>query len=306
MRGVHVQHGGVAHHDLPWVLHKDLGGEASGLERQVCAVCITDDVAPPHGQVGGGLKADTHCVPGIGLLHLLVEEMHAAHVQGSMAGHYRDAHAGAQGSGLNAAAWNHARAFDVEDVHYGDAQRLAHQPAWHVHLIKSRHQGGAVVPGHALGGVTQAVPGPGRHRHKGDLLGVEAQLLEEGGDLGPDLVIPALVKLCRVHLVDHDDELAHPQAVRQLGVFPGLPILRDAPLKCPVGGIYHQQQGICAESACYHVLDIILVTRDIGYSDQVLGRLNLAQMLVDCDTPLPLRLTFIKCPGILIRSLVDC
>ena len=92
------------------------------------------------------------------------------------------------------------------------------------------------------------------------------------------------------------------QSVNQQGMFSSLTILGNASFKL-TGAISNDLNNIVSlRSFSDHVLDEILVSRDINDGYIVLRSLKLPERNLDCDTSVMLSLQFVKKPSILGRN----
>ena len=96
-----------------------------------------------------------------------------------------------------------------------------------------------------------------------DVLGVVADLLDEGGGLLDDLLVTVLGPLGGVHLVDGDDELLDTQGVGEQSVLTSLAILGDTSLELTSTTGNDEDSTISLGGTSDHVLDEVTVTGGI-------------------------------------------
>lgn len=128
----------------------------------------------------------------------------------------------------------------------------------------------SLVPRHVGGRLDHVVTVPARDGDEGDVLRVEADLLDEVGRLLDDLLVAGLRVLGRVHLVDGDDELADTEGEGEEGVLAGLAVLRDTSLELTSAGGDDEDGAVGLRGTGDHVLDEVTVTRGVDDGDHVL------------------------------------
>lgn len=161
----------------------------------------------------------------------------------------------------------------------------------------------ALVPGAVGGGLNHVVTVEAGDGHEGNVLGVVADLLDEGRGLLDDFLETLLGPLGGVHLVDGDDELLDTEGVGKKGVLTGLAILGDTSLELTSTSSNDENGAVSLRGTSDHVLDEITVTGSINNSDVVLGRLELPEGDINGDTTLTLGLELVEDPCVLERTL---
>jgi len=205
------------------------------------------------------LDVEAHVHAGHGLLDLLVVHLHGlqrgAHVRG------REPHLGLglQDAGLHAAYRDRADAADFVDVLDGHAQRLVEGALGHLHGVEQLREHGALVPGHVGADFVEVVAQEAADGHELGVLGLEAGLLGEVGELVFDFLEARLLPLAGVHLVDGADQLADAQRLGQQSVLARLPLGGEGGLEAADVCGQHEQGHVGLRGASDHVLDEVPV-----------------------------------------------
>lgn len=316
MSSVAVEDGRVAGADLTGVVENDdLGVEAVAALGGV-VLGVTGDVATTDLLDGDVLDVETDVVTGETLGKLLVVHLDGLDLSGDVGGGEGDDHAGLDGTGLDTADGNSANTADLVDVLEGKTEGLVGGTLRGVNGVDGLEEGlasglglglllPALVPGAVGGGLDHVVTVEAGDGDEGDVLRVEADLLDEGGGLLDDLLVTLLGPLGGVHLVDGDDELLDTEGVGEQGVLTGLAILGDTSLELTSAGGNDENGAVGLGGTSDHVLDEVTVTRGVNDGDIVLGGLELPEGDVDSDTTLTLGLQLVKNPGVLEGTLAE-
>ena len=230
-----------------------------------------------------------------------------------------DDHAGLNDTSLDTTDGHRANATNLVDILKGETEGLIRRAGRRVDSIDGLEEGlarglaslGLLLPTlvpWAVGGVVDHVvtveSGDG---DEGNLLRVEADLLDEIGGLLDDFLVTGFGPLGGVHLVDGDDELLDTEGIGEESVLTSLAILGDTSLEFTSTGSNDENGAISLGGTGNHVLDEITVTRGIcgesekaqlkcgsrkhtNDSDVVLGGLELPESDIDGDTTLTLGL----------------
>ena len=314
--GVAVEDGRVTSADLTGVVEDDdLGVEAVAALGGVL-LGVTGNVATTDLLDGDVLDVEADVVTGKTLGELLVVHLDGLDFSGDTSGGEGDDHAGLDHTGLNTTDGNRADTTDLVDILEGKTEGLVGGTAGGVDGVNGLEEGltsglglglllPTLVPGAVGGDVDHVVTVETGDGHEGNVLGVEADLLDETGGLLDDLLVTGLGPLGGVHLVDGNDELLNTKGVGEESVLTSLAILGDTSLELTSTGGNDENGAIGLGSTSDHVLDEITVTGSINNSDVVLGGLELPESDIDGDTTLTLGLEFVKDPCVLEGTLAE-
>ena len=313
---VAIKDWGVTSTNLTGVVQDDnLGVEGLSTLRGVL-LGVTGNVATTDLLDGDVLDVEADVVTGKTLGELLVVHLDGLDFSGDTSGGEGDDHAGLDHTGLNTTDGNRADTADLVDILEGKTEGLVGGTAGGVDGVNGLEEGLAgdlglglllpsLVPGAVGGVVDHVVTVEAGDGHEGNVLGVEADLLDETGGLLDDLLVTGLGPLGGVHLVDGNDELLNTKGVGEESVLTSLAILGDTSLELTSTGGNDENGAIGLGSTSDHVLDEITVTGSINNSDVVLGGLELPESDIDGDTTLTLGLEFVKDPCVLEGTLAE-
>jgi hypothetical protein len=314
--GVAVEDGRVAGADLTRVVEDDdLGVEAVAALGGVL-LGVTSDVATTDLLDGDVLDVEADVVTGETLGELLVVHLDGLDLSGDTSGGEGDDHAGLDHTSLNTTDGNRANATDLVDILERKTEGLVGGTAGLVDGVNGLEEGLAgdlglglllpsLVPGAVGGVVDHVVTVEAGDGHEGNVLGVEADLLDETGGLLDDLLVTGLGPLGGVHLVDGNDELLDTKGVGEKSVLTGLTVLGDTGLELTSAGGNDENGAVSLGGTSDHVLDEITVTGGVNDGDVVLGSLELPEGDIDGDTALTLGLQLVKNPCVLEGTLAE-
>ena len=280
MGGVAVEDWCVTGTDLTRVVEDDnLGVEGLGTLGGV-VLGVTGNVATTNLLDGDVLDVEADVVTGQTLGELLVVHLDGLDFSGDTSGGEGDDHAGLDHTGLDTTDGNRANTTDLVDILERKTEGLVGGTAGGVDGVNGLEEGlagdlglGLLLPSlvpRAVGGVVDHVvtveAGDG---HEGNVLGVEADLLDETGGLLDDLLVTGLGPLGGVHLVDGNDELLDTKGVGEKGVLAGLAVLGDTSLELTSTGGDNEDSAVGLGGTSDHVLDEVTVTGGINDSDIV-------------------------------------
>jgi hypothetical protein len=314
--GVAVEDGRVTGTNLTGVVEDDdlcveavaaLGGVLLG---------VTSDVATTDLLNGNVLDVEANVVTGKTLGKLLVVHLDGLDFSGDTSGGEGDDHAGLDHTSLNTTDGNRADTTNLVDILEGKTEGLVGRTAGGVDGVNGLEEGLAgdlglglllpsLVPGAVGGVVDHVVTVEAGDGHEGNVLGVEADLLDETGGLLDDLLVTGLGPLGGVHLVDGDDELLDTKSVGEQSVLTGLTVLGDTGLELTSAGGDDENGAVGLGGTSDHVLDEITVTGGVNDGDVVLGSLELPESDINGDTALTLGLQLVKNPCVLEGTLAE-
>ena len=274
--GVAVEDGSVTSTDLTRVVQDDdLGSEVLAAERRV-VLGVTSDIATTDLLDGDVLDVETNVVTGKTLLELLVVHLDGLDFSGDTSGGEGDDHTGLQDTSLDTADGHSANTANLVDILEGKTEGLVGGTDGGGNGVNSLEEGLAgslaatlglllptLVPGGVGGGLQHVVTvetGDGDER---DLLGVVADLLDEGRGLLDDFLVTGLGPVGSVHLVDSNDELLDTKGVGEQSVLTGLAILGDTSLELTSTGGNDENSAVGLRGTSNHVLDEVTVTGSI-------------------------------------------
>lgn len=314
--GVAVEDWCVTGTDLTRVVQDDdlgvegvatLGGVVLGVTGNVATTDLLD---------GDVLDVEADVVTGKTLDKLLVVHLDGLDLSGDTSGGEGDDHTGLDDTGLDTTDGNRANTTDLVDILEGKTEGLVGRTGWGLDGVNGLEEGLArgldldlllptLVPGAVGGLVDHVVTVEAGDGDEGDVLGVVADLLDEGGSLLDDLLETVLGPFGGVHLVDGNDELLDTKGVGEKSVLTGLAILGDTSLELTSTGGNDENGAIGLGSTSDHVLDEITVTGSVNDGDVVPGGLELPEGDINGDTTLTLGLEFVKNPCVLEGTLSE-
>lgn len=238
-------------------------------------------------------------------------------LSGDVGGSEGNDHTGADNTSLDTADGNCANTGDLVDILEGQTQGLVGGTDGGLDSIDGLQQGltgdlagldlllPTLVPGAVGGGLKHVVTVEAGDGNEGNVLGVEADLLDEVGGLLDNLSVTRLGPLASVHLVQGNDELADTEGEGKQSVLTGLAILGDTSLELTSAGGDDENSAIGLGGTSDHVLDEVTVTGGINDGNLILGGLELPESDIDGDTTLTLGLELVKNPGVLEGTLSE-
>lgn len=313
---VAVEDGRVAGADLTGVVEDDdLGVEAVAALGGV-GLGVTGNVATTNLLDGDVLDVEADVVTGKTLGKLLVVHLDGLDLSGDTSGGEGDDHAGLDNTGLDTTDGNRANTTDLVDILERKTEGLVGGTGGGVDGVNGLEKGLAsglglglllptLVPGAVGGDVDHVVTVEAGDGHEGNVLGVEADLLDETGGLLDDLLVTGLRPLGGVHLVDGNDELLDTKGVGEKSVLTGLTVLGDTGLELTSTGGNDENGAVSLGGTSDHVLDEITVTGGVDDSDVVLGGFELPEGDIDSDTTLTLGLQLVEDPCVLEGTLAE-
>ena len=278
--GVAVEDGRVTSADLTGVVEDDdLGVEAVAALGGVL-LGVTGNVATTDLLDGDVLDVEADVVTGKTLGELLVVHLDGLDFSGDTSGGEGDDHTGLDDTGLDTTDGNRANTTNLVHVLERQTEGLVGRTGRRVNGVDGLEEGlasglglglllPALVPGAVGGGVNHVVTVETGDGHEGNVLGVEADLLDETGGLLDDLLVTGLGPLGGVHLVDGNDELLDTKSVGEEGVLAGLTVLGDTGLELTSTGGNDENGAVGLGGTSDHVLDEITVTGSVNDSDVV-------------------------------------
>lgn len=315
--GVAVEDGSVTGSDLTGVVEDDdLGGEVVTAGGGV-VLGVGGDVSTADFLDGNVLDVEANVVTGDTLLELLVVHLNGLDFSGDVGGSEGDDHAGGDDTGLDTANGHSSNTGDLVDILEGKTEGLVGGTDGGLDGVDGLQQGltgdlarlafllPALVPGAVGGGLKHVVTVETGDGDEGDTLGVESDLLDEGGGLLDDFVVTVLSPLAGVHLVEGNDELLDTEGESKQSVLTGLAILGDTSLELTSTGGNDEDSAVGLGGTSDHVLDEVTVTGGINDSDLILGGLELPEGNVDGDTTLTLGLQLVENPSVLEGTLTE-
>lgn len=275
--GVAVEDGSVTSTDLTRVVENDdLGVEGSSTQRGV-VLGVTGNVATTNLLDGDVLDVKADVVTGQTLTELLVVHLHRLDFSGDVGGGEGDDHTGLQDTGLDTADGHSANTTDLVDILEGQTQGLLSGTLGGLDGVNGIEQGNtlslllvlgllgpALVPGHVGGGLQHVVAVEARDGDESNLLGVEADLLDEVGGLLLDLLETLLLPASSVHLVASNDELLDTEGVGEQSVLTSLAVLGDTSLELTSTGGNDENGAVGLGGTSDHVLDEVTVAGSVN------------------------------------------
>jgi hypothetical protein len=271
---VAIKDGSVTGTNLTRVVEdNDLGVERLGTLGRVL-LGVTSDVATTDLLDGDVLDVEADVVTRDTLNKLLVVHLDGLDFSGHTSGGEGDDHTGLDDTSLDTTDGDRANTTDLVHILEGKAEGLVGRTRWGLDGVNGLEQSltgsldldlllPALVPGAVGGDVDHVVAVEAGNGNKGNVLGVVADLLDEGGGLLDDFLVTRLGPLGRVHLVDGDDELLHTQRVGEKSVLTGLTILGDTGLELTSTSGNDENSAVSLGGTSDHVLDEITVTRSV-------------------------------------------
>jgi hypothetical protein len=269
-----IQDWSVTGTDLTWVVKDDdLGVEGLGTLWRV-VLGVTGNVTTANFLDGNVLDVESDVVTWETLNKLLVVHFDGLDFSGDTSWGEGNDHTGLDDTSLNTADWYCANTTDLVHILEGKAERLVRWTGWWVDGINGFKEGLAgnlglglllptLVPWAVCGVVDHVVTVETGDWDEGNVLGVVADLLDEGGSLLDDFVVTLLRPLGGVHLVDGDDELLDTESVGKQGVLTSLAILGDTSFELTSTGGNDENGAISLGSTSDHVLDEITMTGSV-------------------------------------------
>jgi len=313
---VAVEHRCVSGTDLARVVEDDdLGVEGVAALGGVI-LGVAGDVATTDFLDGNVLDVEADVVTRETLNKLFVVHFDGLDFSSHASGGKGNDHAGLDSTGLDTADGYSSDTTDLVNILERQAEGLVRRTRRRVNGVDGLEQGLAsglrfglllpsLVPGAVAGGINHVVTVEARNGHEGNVLGVEADLLDEVGSLLDDFLVTGLRPLGGVHLVDGNDELAHTKGEGEQGVLTSLAILGDTSFELTSTGSNDENGAVSLRGTSDHVLDEVTVTGGINDGDIVLGSLELPEGNVDGDTTLTLGLELVKHPRVLEGTLSE-
>jgi len=274
--GVAIEDGSVTGTDLTGVVEDDdLSVEGLGTVGGV-VLAVTSNVTTANILDRYVLHVETNVVTGVTLLELLVVHLDGLDFGGDHGRGEGDDHTGLELTSLDTADGNRANTTDLVDILEGKTEGLVVGALRLLNGINGVEEGlasnlgalgglllPALVPGSVLGDLKHVVTVETGDGDEGDVLGVEADLLDEGRGLLDNLIETRLRPLGGVHLVDSDDELLDTEGESEQSVLTGLAILGDTSLELTSTGSNDENSAIGLRSTSNHVLDEVTMTGGI-------------------------------------------
>lgn len=305
--GVAIEDWCVTSADLTGVAHDDnLGEEGVGATGRV-VLGITTDVTALDVLDGNVLDVEANVVTRGGLGDGLVVHLDGLDLSLHTGGGKVGGHTGLDDTGLDTADGDRSDTTDLVHILEGKTERLVDGALGGLDVVEGLEKVGALVPGHVGGLLDHVVTSPAGDGDELDLLGLEADLGEVGGNLVDDLVEAGLRVHggLVVHLVDGDDDLLDTEGEGEESVLTGLAILGDTGLETTLGRVNDENGNIGLGGTGNHVLDEITVTGGIDDGEVELGGLELPESDIDGDTTLTLGLELVKNPCVLEGTLTE-
>ena len=292
---VAVEDWSVTGTDLTWVVEDD----DLGVERVTAlwwvVLGVTGNVATTDLLDGDVLDVEADVVTRETLGELLVVHLDGLDFGGDVGWGEGDDHTGLDGTGLDTTDWDRANTTDLVHILEWQTEGLVRWALRWVDVVDGLKEGlsgdlglglllPSLVPGAVGGGLDHVVTVETGDRDEGDVLGVEADLLDETRGLLDDLVVTSLRPLGGVHLVDGDDELLDTERVGEQGVLTSLAILGDTSLELTSTSGNDENGAVGLGGTSDHVLDEITVTwgvndGDLGMCQLVILGMSGAQIL---------------------------
>jgi hypothetical protein len=269
--GVAVEDWRVTGTDLTRVVHNDdLSGEVGTTHRGVI-LGVTSDVTTTDFLDGDVLDVESDVVTGLTLNKLLVVHLDGLDFSGDTSRGEGDDHTGLDNTSLNTTDRDRSNTTNLVDILEGETEGLVGRTAGGVNGVDGLKEGLAgdlglglllpsLVPGAVGGGLDHVVTVKTGDRDERNVLGVEADLLDEVGGLLDDLLVTVLRPLGGVHLVDGDNDLSDTKGVGEKGVLTSLAILGDTSLELTSTSGNDENGAVGLGSTSDHVLDEITVT----------------------------------------------
>ena len=304
MAGVAIKDWGVSVGDLSGMVEDDnLGNEHIGVGGGV-ALGVRSDVTTTDVLDGQVLDVEANVVTGGGLVNLLVMHLDGLDLGGHVHGSEGDDHTGLDDTGLDTADGDCANTANLVDILEGKTERLVGGALGRAEGIEALEEARAIVPRHVVGLLNHVVTNPAGDGDEGNVGGVVANLLEEGGELRLDLIVAALAVVDRgvVHLVDGDDHLLDTHSLGEKSVLSGLTLLGEASLEATGVGSDHEDGSISLRGAGDHVLDEITMAGGVNDGEDTGSGLEFPEGDIDGDTTFALSLQLVEDPSVLERS----
>jgi len=293
----------------------DLGIEGVATLRRV-VLGVTSDVSTTDFLDGNVLDVEADVVTWQTLRKLLVVHLNGLDFSSDTSWGEGDDHAGLDDTGLDTADWHCANTTDLVDILKRETERLVGRTARRLNSVNGLEEGlsagldldlllPTLVPGAVGGVVDHVVTVEAGDWDERNVLGVVADLLDEGGGLLDDFVETLLGPLGGIHLVDGDNELLDTKGVGEKSVLSGLTILGDTgfELTSTCGNDENGAVGLGGTSD--HVLDEVTVTRSVNDGDIVSRGLELPEGNINGDTTLTLGLQLVEDPCVLEGTLSE-
>jgi hypothetical protein len=338
---VAIEDGSVTSTDLTRVVQDDnlssertslLGGVVLGVRADVTTTDILDRNV---------LDVETNVVTGNTLNELFVVHFDGLDFSGDVSGSEGDDHTGLDDTGLDTTDGYCSNTTNLVDILEGKTEGLVGGTGRGVDGIDGLKKGLArlgtglgflgpsLEPGHVGGLLQHVVSVPSGDGDEGNGLGVETNLLDEGGNFLDDFLITVTRPLGGIHLVDSNNELTDTEGESKKSVLTGLTILGDTSFEFTGTGSNDKNTAIGLGSTSNHVLDEITMSgsvNDGNYKEQshtlmimyltqisaydplltvVLGSLELPESDIDGDTTLTLGLELVKNPSVLEGTLTE-
>lgn len=273
--GVAVKDGGVTSANLTGVVEDDdLGVEAGSLLSRVL-LGVGGNVATTDILDGNVLDVETNVVTGVTDLELLVVHLNGLHFGGDVGRSEGNDHTGLDGTSLDTADRHSSNTGDLVDILERKTEGLVGGTDGRLDGVDGLKEGltgnlaglafllPTLVPGAVGGGLKHVVTVETGDGDEGNLLGVEADLLDEVGGFLDDFVVTFLLPPAGVHLVKSDNELLNTEGESKQSVLTGLTILGDTSLELTSTGTNDKDSTVGLGGTSDHVLDEVTVTGGI-------------------------------------------
>ena len=284
---VAIKNRSVTSTDLTGVVEDDdLGVEGLGALGGV-VLGVTGNVATTDLLDGDVLDVEADVVTRDTLGKLLVVHLDRLDFSGHTSRGEGDDHTGLDNTSLDTTDRDRADTANLVHILKGKTEGLVRGADWGIDGIDGLEEGlagglglglllPALVPGAVRGGLDHVVTVEAGDGDERNVLGVVADLLDEGRSLLDDFLETILRPFGGVHLVDGNDELLHTKGVGKKSVLTSLTILGDTSLELTSTGGNDENGAIGLRGTSDHVLDEITVTGGVWC------------MLANVHTPHPL------------------
>jgi hypothetical protein len=276
---VAIEDGSVTSTDLTGVVkNDDLSGEGSSLLGGV-VLGVRADVTTTDILDGNVLNVETNVVTGNTLNELFVVHFDGLYFSGDHGGGEGDDHTSLDDTSLDTTDGNRSNTANLVDILKRKTEGLVGGTLRGVNGINGLKKGlarlgtslgflgPALEPGHVGGLLQHVISVPSRDGDEGNGLGVETDLLDEGGNFLDDFLITVTRPLGGVHLVDGNNKLADTEGESKKSVLTGLTILGDTSFEFTSTSSNDKNTAIGLGSTSNHVLDEITMSGGINDGD---------------------------------------